>query len=109
MRSFGIIEKCRYLHRRVLASEKLNEPVYKFYSSSISCTQALLRGTPAHRPCRREKRPGLDSSAVHRRGTRPAKYCPKIPAFRGFFILPQRYLPERDFPVQVNPTQINTK
>ena len=40
---------------------------------------------------------------------RPAKYCPKIPAFRGFFILPQRLLPRLDFPVQVNPTQINTK
>ena len=39
--------------------------------------------------------------------SRPAKYHPKIPAFRGFFILPQRHLPERDFPVQVNPTQIN--
>ena len=38
---------------------------------------------------------------------RPAKYRPKIPAFRGFFILPQRHLPRRDFPVQVNPTQIN--
>ena len=42
-------------------------------------------------------------------GTRPAKYCPKIPAFRGFFILPQRLLPKLDFPVQVNPTQISTK
>ena len=40
-------------------------------------------------------------------GTRPAIYRPKIPAFRGSFILPQRHLPERDFPVQVNPTQIN--
>ena len=40
-------------------------------------------------------------------GTRPAKYSPKFPAFRGFFILPQRHLPSRDFPVQVNPTQIN--
>ena len=39
----------------------------------------------------------------------PAKYRPKIPAFRGFFILPQRLLPRLDFPVQVNPTQINTK
>ena len=38
---------------------------------------------------------------------RPAKYCPKIPAFRGFFILPQRLLPRLDFPVQVNPAQIN--
>ena len=38
---------------------------------------------------------------------RPAKYRPKIPAFRGFFILPQRLLPKLDFPVQVNPAQIN--
>ena len=37
----------------------------------------------------------------------PAKYRPKIPAFRGFFILPQRLLPRLDFPVQVNPTKIN--
>ena len=42
-------------------------------------------------------------------GTRPAKYSPKFPAFRGFFILPQRHLPRLDFPVQVNPAQINTK
>ena len=43
------------------------------------------------------------------RCTHPAKYRPKIPSFRGFFISPQRYLPRLDFPVQVNPTQINTK
>ena len=109
MRSFGLIEKCGYQYLWVHASEKPNEPVYKFYSPTRSCTQALLHAIPAHRPCRREKRPGLDSSAVHRRGTRPAKYCPKIPAFRGFFILPQRLLPRLDFPVQVNPAQINTK
>jgi hypothetical protein len=28
-------------------------------------------------------------------------------AFQGFFILPQRLLPRLDFPVQVNPAQIN--
>ena len=38
-----------------------------------------------------------------------SQISPKIPAFRGFFILPQRLLPRLDFPVQVNPTQINTK
>ena len=37
----------------------------------------------------------------------PAKYCPKFPVFRGFFILPQRHLPERAFPVQEKPAQIN--
>ena len=36
-----------------------------------------------------------------------SKYRPKFPASWGFFILPQRHLPRRDFPVQVNPTQIN--
>ena len=41
--------------------------------------------------------------------TRPAKYRLKSPSFRGFFILPQRHLPRLDFPVQVNPAQINTK
>ena len=43
----------------------------------------------------------------HRHGACPAKYGPKFPAFRGFFILPQRLLPKLDFPVQVNPAQIN--
>ena len=33
----------------------------------------------------------------------------KSPLSGDFFILPQRHLPERDFPVQVNPAQINTK
>ena len=79
----------------------------KFYSPARSCTQTLLHAIPAHRPCRREKRPCLGAFAPRRRGTHPAKYRPKIPSFRGFFILPQRHLPERDFPVQVNPTQIN--
>ena len=36
-----------------------------------------------------------------------SQISPKIPAFRGFFILPQRLLPKLDFPVQVNPAQIN--
>ena len=62
---------------------------------------------PAHRPCRREKRPCLGAFTPRRSGALPAKYCPKFPVFRGFFILPQRHLPERDFPVQVNPAQIN--
>ena len=61
---------------------------------------------PPHRPCRREKRPCLGTFTQHRRGSRPVKYSPKIPAFRGFF-LPQRHLPRRDFPVQANPAQIN--
>ena len=33
--------------------------------------------------------------------------APKFPLSGDSFILPQRHLPERDFPVQVNPAQIN--
>ena len=92
-------------HHKVLANEKPNELVYKFYPLARSCTQP--HSIPAHRPCHREKRPCLGAFAPRRRGTHPAKYRPKIPSFRGFFISPQRYLPRLDFPVQVNPTQIN--
>ena len=93
----GIIEKCRYLHRRVLASEKPYELVYKFCSPSISCTQAPLRGTPAHRPCRREKRSGLREFAAYRRGV-PSRQIPplKSPPSEDFLLLPSKVLPERD-------------
>ena len=107
MRSFGLIEKHEYEHHWVLASEKPYESVYKFYPLARSCTQALLHAISSHRLCRREKRLCLGTFATHRHGACPAKYCPKFPVFRGFFILPQRHLPERDFPVQVNPAQIN--
>ena len=62
-----------------------------------------------HTPCRREKCLCLGAFAPHRRATRPAKYHSKFPAFQRFFVSPQRHLPRLDFPVQVNPTQINTK
>ena len=42
-------------------------------------------------------------------GTRFSQILPQNPLFPGIFILPQRHLPRRDFPVQVNPAQINTK
>ena len=84
MRSFGLIEKYEYPHHRVLTQEKRNELMMKFYSPARSCTQALLHAIPAHRPCRREKRPYLGAFAPHRHGACPAKYRPKIPAFRGF-------------------------
>ena len=84
MRSFGSIEKCGYQYHEVLAQEKPNEPVYKFYSPARSCTQALLHAIPAQCPCNREKHACLGAFAPHRRDSRPAKYHPKIPAFRGF-------------------------
>ena len=39
----------------------------------------------------------------------PSQIAPQTPRFPGIFILPQRHLPRLDFPVQVNPAQINTK
>ncbi len=50
------------------------EVVCKPYSTNI----------PAHRPCRREKRACLGGFTLYRRGSRPAKYRPKFPAFEAF-------------------------
>ena len=109
MHSFDLIEEYEYPHHRVLTQEMPHEPIMKFYSLYRSCTQANSTPSPHTAPV------AARNASVWARlhcvggGTRPAKYCPKIPAFRGFFILPQRLLPRLDFPVQVNPTQINTK
>ena len=72
-----------FLHRK-----RPHELMMKFYSLARSCTQALLRGTPAHRPRRREKHVCLGAFAPRRSGALPAKYRPKFPVFRGFFVLP---------------------
>ena len=50
MRSFGSIEKCGYQYHEVLAQEKPNEPVYKFYSLARSCTQANSTQSPHTAP-----------------------------------------------------------
>ena len=68
-----------FLHRK-----SPHELMMKFYSLSRSCPQAPLHTIPAHRSCRREKHACLGAFAPHRRDSRPAKYHPKIPAFRGF-------------------------
>ena len=75
------------------------EVVHKHYSAAL----------PHTAPVAARNAPVCGSSQPIGAVYRPAKYRPKIPAFRGFFILPQRLLPRLDFPVQVNPTQINTK
>ena len=102
-------EKYEYPHHRVHASEKPHEPVIKFYSLYRSCTQTHSTPSPHTAPVAARNAPVWARSQHNGTVVRPAKYHPKIPAFRGFFILPQRHLPKRDFPVQVNPTQINTK
>ena len=107
MRSFGSIEKSGYSYHRVHASEKPNELVMKFYSLARSCTQANSTPSPHTAPVAARNAPVCGSLQPIGAVYRPAKHRPKIPAFRGFFILPQRLLPRLDFPVQVNPTQIN--
>ena len=108
MRSFGLIEEYEYPHHRVLTQETLHEPIMKFYSLYRSCTQTNSTPSPHTTPVAARNAPVWARS--QRIGTvPPAKYRPKFPAFRGFFILPQRLLPRLDFPVQVNPAQINTK
>ena len=102
-------EKYEYPHHRVHASEKPHEPVIKFYSLYRSCTQTHSTPSPHTAPVAARNAPVWARSHRIGAGTRPAKYSPKFPAFRGFFILPQRHLPRLDFPVQVNPAQINTK
>ena len=66
--------------------------------SSKKLYASQLHAIPAHRPCHREKCPCLGAFAVHRRGTRPAKYRPKIPAFRGFFYFTAKAFTWTGFP-----------
>ena len=107
MRSFGSIEKCGYQYHWVHASEKPSKLIYKFYSLARSCMQTQPATFPHTAPVTARNAPVCGSSQPIGAVYRPAKYCPKIPAFQGFFILPQRLLPRLDFPVQVNPAQIN--
>ena len=47
------------------------------------------------------------TASVAASGVPSRQIPPQSPRFPGIFILPQRRLPRLDFPVQVNPTQIN--
>ena len=107
--SFGSIEKCGYLHRRVLASEKPYEPVYKFCSPARSCTQTNSTPSPHTAPVAARNAPVWTHPQCIGVVLVQPNTTLNSPLSGDFFILPQRYLPERDFPVQVNPTQINTK
>ena len=109
MRSFRLIGKYSHPHHRVLTMEKPKKSVYKFYSPARSCMQTLLHNIPAHRPRHREKRPCLSTFVGVSAPVPVQPYTTLMPRFPGIFILPQRHLPERDFLVQVNPAQINTR
>ena len=50
MRSFGLIEKYEYQHREILAQEKRNELMMKFYSPARSCTQTNSTPSPHTAP-----------------------------------------------------------
>jgi hypothetical protein len=109
MRSFGSIEKCGYQYHWVLASEKPSKLIYKFYSLARSCMQTQPATFPHTAPV--TARNALAWAHSNRIGAVSAQpnTAPKSPLSGDFFILPQRLLPKLDFPVQVNPTQINTK
>ena len=105
MRSFGSIEKCGYQYHWVHASEKPSKLIYKFYSLARSCTQTNSTPSPHTAPVAARNAPVWARS--HRIDTVPVQpnTAPNSPLSGDF--LPQRHLPKRDFPVQVNPAQIN--
>ena len=94
----------RFSHRKSSMNQYINfalytEVVHKHYSTPSPYTAPVAA------------RSASVWARLHCVGTVPVppNTAPKSPLSGDFFILPQRHLPERDFPVQVNPTQINTK
>ena len=85
MRSFGSIEKCGYQYLWVHASEKPNEPVYKFYSPARSCTQTNSTPSPHTAPV--AARNALFGAHSHRVGALPSQpnIAPNSP-FSGDFL-----------------------
>lgn len=102
-------EKYEYPHHRVHASEKPDESVYKFYPLARSCTQPHSTPFPHTAPVAARNAPVW--ARLHRVGAVLAQPNTALnpPLSGDFFVSPQRHLPRLDFPVQVNPTQINTK
>ena len=100
-------EKYEYPHHRVHASEKPHEPVIKFYSLYRSCTQPHSTPSPHTAPVAARNAPVWASPRRVGAVLIQPNIAQKFPLSGDFFVLPQRHLPERDFPVQVNPTQIN--
>ena len=107
MRSFGSIEKFDYQPHGVLTQEKRNELMMKFYSPARSCTQANSTPSPHTAPVAARNASVWARSQPIGAVAVQSNTALKSPLSGDFFILPQRYLPERDFPVQVNPAQIN--
>ena len=107
MRNFGSIEKCGYQYHRVHASEKPSKLIYKFYPPARSCTQTNSTPSPHTAPVAARNAPVWAHSRCIGVVLVQPNTAPNSPPSGDFFILPQRYLPERDFPVQVNPAQIN--
>ena len=82
-RGLGDVYK-RQLHRRVLASEKPYEPVYKFCSPARSCTQANSTPSPHTTPVAARNASVWARSQSVSTDARPAIYHPKFPAFGAF-------------------------
>lgn len=90
--NFGSIEKCGYQYHEVLAQEKPNEPVYKFYSPARNCTKVPRHSSPTHHPCRREKCLCLRAFAKRQHRCPPSHIPPQIPCLWGFFAQERLFL-----------------
>ena len=112
MRSFGSIEKCGYLYHRIYASEKPDEPVYKFYSPARSCTHGATPQQPRTPPPSPRETPLFGRIQTASARWLSAKYRPKFPPLGLSYprmAFPVQALPRRVSPVQEKPAQINTK
>ena len=101
---------CRNWDTDITGFSQVKSPTSQYISFTLR--QEVVRkyhaaAAPHTAPVAARNAPVCGSSQPIGAVYRPAKYRPKIPAFRGFFILPQRLLPRLDFPVQANPAQIN--
>ena len=107
----AVLVPLRNVDTNITGFSQVKSPTNQYISFVLQ--QEVVRKPTLHHPrtppLAPRETPCLGAFVPHRHGACPAKYRPKIPTFRRFFILPQRLLPRLDFPVQVNPTQINTK
>ena len=77
----------RFSHRKMP-----NEPIYKFYSPTRSCTKVPRHSSPTHRPCHREKRPCLGAFAKRRHRCPPGHIPPQNSLPLGLFLQERLFL-----------------
>ena len=98
-------------HTHITGLTQVKSPTNQYISFTLQ--QEVVRKPTLHHPSTPPLSP-RETPMFGRVRTASAQYLlsqipPKIFRFPEIFASPQRHLPRRDFPVQVNPTQINTK